>query len=514
MLRVAHFSDIHYAQETLDEVDRCFSSAVVAAMDGGVDVAVLSGDATDHKLDLHAPAVLRLASQIRILSNHCPVLILHGTFLHEPPGTLDILRFIGGKFPVYVADRIEQVALTQDNLWVSSLDTVNDWNFENQLPPAAKALFSVLPSVNKGALVGILGVDSAAVLGDHVADLLSGFATTNKQAAASGVPTIGVSHGTVSGCRTEHGVPMAGLDHEFTVGSLFGAGCSAFLLGHIHQHQSWEQDGRMAAYAGSIGRLHYGEEDPKGWILWEVSPSSASLAFHETPARRLLHLDFPGTPDMDQIRAATAQAKDAFIRVRWQVNEEHNDAVDRKAITDLLKAAGACAVKLEGRVLPVVRTRAEGITRLSSVADKVTMWAETTHCNAPALTERLSMLGQSSPEEIASRILRGETPPATPADQTHTPVNGTVEPPEKPYRALFCHPEIPSLFEVTDHDEFRKAMDDGLVKNVAGIMEYEMKQGTAPAPARPDAKTQSTDHILTGASHASQEVDTGWLFGD
>ncbi|MCK7500603.1 MAG: hypothetical protein MZW92_68050 [Comamonadaceae bacterium] len=40
-----------------------------------------------------------------------------------------------------------------------------------------------------------------------------------------------MSHGTVCGCVTEQGVPMAGLDHEFTTGALFDAQASAFYSG-------------------------------------------------------------------------------------------------------------------------------------------------------------------------------------------------------------------------------------------------------------------------------------------
>ena len=43
MMRVAHFSDLHYAGATLTEVDRCFSFAVDAAIARGVDCAVISG---------------------------------------------------------------------------------------------------------------------------------------------------------------------------------------------------------------------------------------------------------------------------------------------------------------------------------------------------------------------------------------------------------------------------------------------------------------------------------------
>ena len=117
MMRVAHFSDLHYAGATLTEVDRCFSFAVDAAIAHGVDCAVISGDSTDHALEVHAPAVEALARNIRRLADHCPVLMLHGTFSHEPPGALNLFRLLGGRFRVHVADRLQQVALMDECCW-------------------------------------------------------------------------------------------------------------------------------------------------------------------------------------------------------------------------------------------------------------------------------------------------------------------------------------------------------------------------------------------------------------
>ncbi len=174
---------------------------------------------------------------------------------------------------------------------------------------------------------------------------------------------MGVSHGTVCGCVTEHGVPMAGLDHEFTTSALFGAETSAFMLGHIHKHQAWNDGERVIAYAGSIGRLHYGEEGDKGFVLWTVDAIGATFDFVPTPARRMVHLDFPATPDLESIRAAAQSAQGAFVRVRWSVPEEERDSIDRAAIVAAL--AGAAEVKLEARVIPVVRSRAEGISAIA-----------------------------------------------------------------------------------------------------------------------------------------------------
>src|SRR2546427_437405 len=117
MLTIAHFSDLHYSAKNLIEADRCFTAAVDDAIARGADVAVVTGDSTDHALDLHSPAASALARQIRRLADHCPVLMLQGTFSHEPPGTLSIFAMLGSRHEVHIAERIEQVVLTDDGHW-------------------------------------------------------------------------------------------------------------------------------------------------------------------------------------------------------------------------------------------------------------------------------------------------------------------------------------------------------------------------------------------------------------
>ena len=418
MLRVAHFSDLHYAGATLTEVDRCFSFAVDQAIARGVDCAVISGDSTDHALEVHAPAVEALARTIRRLADHCPVLMLQGTFSHEPPGTLNVFRLLGGRFRVHVADRLQQVALIEDGGWLES----QGWRFE-QIPPGARALFSCVPTVNKAVVAAAVGAtEAAAAVGEQLTALLRGFAPINEAARAAGVPTIGVSHGTVYGCVTEHGVPMAGFDHEFTTGSLFGAGAQAFLLGHIHKHQSWQQDGRVIAYAGSIGRLHYGEQGDKGFLIWNVGAASARFELIATPAKRTVEISFEGMPKLEELQqlARTIDVTGAFVRVRWTVPEEDRHEVDRSAIQRVFGAAAE--VKLEGRVIPVVRTRAAGISNEASIAAKIAVWARLTEARPEPLLACLEALQTHAPEEIAGTIIecsteaQGAIPAAAEAD--------------------------------------------------------------------------------------------------
>lgn len=401
MIRVGHFSDLHYCEKNLAEADRCFGFAIDEAIHGGIDIAVISGDATDHALDVHSPAVVRLARRVLQLANHCPVLMLQGTFSHEPPGTLAIFPLLGGRHPIHVADRISQAALSADGAWVAS----EGWCFD-QVPAGTRALFTCVPTVNKAAVAAVAGaVDAAEAQGRELAALLAGYARVNADARAAGVPTIGVSHGTVSGCVTEHGVPMAGFDHEFTTASLFSAQAQAFMLGHIHRHQSWEEAGRVIAYAGSIGRFHHGEEGDKGFVQWDIGASTAVFSLRPTPARRTVDLFFDGKPDLARIEAAVQEQglKGAYVRVRWAVADEDRHEVDRDAIRRALD--GAADVQLEGRVIPVVRSRAAGISRCASLEGKVASWCQVSGVERSPLLERLSLLACDEPAAIAADIL-------------------------------------------------------------------------------------------------------------
>lgn len=399
-MRIAHLSDLHFGHpKTLSEVERCTAFAIDATVDAGAELAVISGDSTDHAIDVHSPSFVALARLVRRLADHCPVLMLQGTFSHEPPGTLDVFRLLGGRFPVHVADRIHQVAWCGSLGWIAS----DSWRFE-KLPQGARVLLSCVPTVNKATVAAAVGAGAAAeAVGQHLAALLAGFGEVNRRAAAAGVPTVGVSHGTVSGCVTEHGVPMAGLDHEFTTGSLFVAEASAFMLGHIHKHQAWDQEGRLIAYPGSVGRLHYGEEDAKGCLLWDVAPRGATFRFVETPARRMMHLAFGGRPDMEALRAAAGDAAGAFVRVRWQIAEEERASVDRDEIERLF--ADAAELKLEGRVMPLLRARSAGISAVPTLADKMRRWAELTGVDGEPLAERLCWLQVAPADVIVKTIL-------------------------------------------------------------------------------------------------------------
>jgi DNA repair protein SbcD/Mre11 len=426
-VKLAHFSDLHYAPDNLVESDRCFSFAVGNAIDSGAKVGVISGDSTDHRLDAHAPSLHALATQIHRLANAMPVLMLQGTFSHEPPGTLSNFALMGGVHQIHVADRVSQVALVDGRFWASNGPVFSDDELRQFIGVMPEVVFTCLPTVNKGQLAASVGaLEAGTGLGDVLAAYLAAAGRVNRQLRAAGIRTVGVSHGTVNGCTTEHGVTMAGFDHEFSLTALFEAECDGVMLGHIHKEQQWERDGRLVAYPGSIGRFHYGEEGEKGYLSWDVAPGNAAATLVATPSRQMICIDFDGPPDMTKLQEFAANAADKFVRVRWQIDEEHRQVVDREAIRALF--SGAAGLKVESRVLPVVRSRAQGISLETTVEGKLARWCELSSVDTTPLQDRLQLLASGDVDAIAAGVLASlaSEPEAQPGPQPEMPALATV----------------------------------------------------------------------------------------
>lgn len=401
-IRIAQLSDLHFAPGTLAEVGPCMKSAVSDAIKADVDVAIITGDSTDHALTAQSPALRDLISNVQHLANHCPVLLLQGTFSHEPAGMLHLFHFVKTDFPVLVVDRIGQIALFENEWrWVTSAAECE----------GARLVVSAVPTVNRADLVSSVGAESVArAMGNVLAGLMGGvFAPVNEAVRAMGIPTVMIGHGTVSGSMTEAGVPMSGLDHEFTLGGIYAAMCSAAMLGHIHLHQSWQREVeglmQLVAYPGSIGRNHWGEAGEKGFLIWDVRARSASFEFVRTPACRMLDFNFDGAPDLAYIKANAGDCAGAFVRVTFRIDQELISTVDRKAIRQAL--ATAQDVHINGIAIPTIRRRSPGISRLASLSQKAALYCAAVSTVEPEIVvPRLELLQSADPNTIAAAILQ------------------------------------------------------------------------------------------------------------
>ncbi len=410
-MEVIHTGDLHYAAETLAEVEHCME-AVVNAISPTTDAVVIGGDTTDHRLDAHTPAFLALARRVADIARKAPLLLLQGTFSHEPPGMIRLLGLLGER--IYVADGIGQVALTHTGRWVRPS---NPYAFEEgelrslHSETPLKGLFSCLPVVNAAAVLAKRGASATAAssnaqaMGDATAAVLAGWAPINAVAAELDIATVGVSHGTARESRTEHGVPMMGMDHEYTTGMLFSAGCSAFMLNHIHLHQWWEVNGRKIAYSGSLPCLHYGEEGEKVFLRWDIGARTASFVATPSGAQRFAHFAFQGIDDIDavvaELRHADVAGKKVRVRVTLPVTDRDNFSAD------VIRAALASAleVKVEPIFIPVTRARSEGIGAASTQLERLRVWVTCTGSNAQAMPLETA-LAQAQNDDV-SVIVRG-----------------------------------------------------------------------------------------------------------
>lgn len=374
-MRILHLADLHYGPRHLAWIERAMTHAIDTAIAARCDLAILAGDSFDHALTVHEPAFAAFVHQVVRLAGHMPVVVLQGTHSHDRPGSLDVLKAIPSQHPIRVADQIDQIFI-------------------------AGALVSTLPSLNRA--------DPAMA---DAAPILAGFAARNQAARRAGTPTVLVTHGTVTGSVTESGFAMVAPDHCFGIDTLASAEADAVMLGHIHAHQSWSDvltpSGARTtiAYPGSLARLVHGHMQPVGFLIWDVLPGSAAFTFHASPARQLLDITFDGPPDLAELRDLAKQVgpEDA-VRIRFAIDEEQAHRIDKDAIRALFAAAET--VKLEGRVLPVQRTRASGISQAVTLADKLDRWCDVTGSAdvAKHLRDRLAMLQSQDPDVIAARL--------------------------------------------------------------------------------------------------------------
>lgn len=399
---ICHTGDLHFSPENLVESETCFDQIFHDQSANPPTVFLINGDSTDHRLDVHSKAFLSLAKRIKHLSDLAPVILLQGTYSHEPVGTIEILSLVSGRYPIAVANRICQIALA-DKSWIYSERSVFA---ENELDLSkVTCVFTCVPTTNKATTAAMLNTTEyvAQEMGAQIQTYLKGTSVINQFFSYNGIPTIGISHGTVHGCLTEHGVPMVGFDHEFTSEALFDAQCSAFMLNHIHKHQLWTKGDRQIAYSGSIGRFHYGETDDKGYLLWRVGPTSATFEFKKTPACDMKMFDFDTVPEIEVLKQLAVDCYGSYVRVRWQVDQEHAQVLQRFQVEEIF--SNAKEVQVDIQILKIQRARAEGINQANTLFEKLAMWGSNTSINTEPLSDRLSLLMTDTPTNIGESIV-------------------------------------------------------------------------------------------------------------
>lgn len=413
-LKVLHTADLHFSRnpDKLEEVIRCTDHILVVAKKELPDVIILAGDTLDEfdgAIRLDSETARAAISFVQRAAEIAPVVIIRGTKSHDREAPY-IFRHLQATYPIHVTSDIEQVALVEnpctrfiDFFEAFAADDVN-----------VKCAFTLVPSVDKSYLManadGTIR-DGNMQTRELLHDLFRGLGEVNE--IIRDVPRIMVSHGMVTGAMFSSGQTAVGEDLEFGVNDLQQVKCDYVALGHVHKYQSFPGN---IHYSGSPGRLNFGEQEEKGFLMVEFDGQAVKeIKFHPTPARRfgLYAMEWAdGGRDkiMAELARAEAECEGADVRFRYTIPEEEKHTVDRADIEKRILAAGARRCKVEMTIIPRQRQRAAGISKIATLPEKVSTWGATVDEDIPegVLKIAATIEGKDVDELLAEALTRIE----------------------------------------------------------------------------------------------------------
>ncbi len=379
-MKVLHTGDVHFSNSSLlGEIKKCAKKIITTAGEEKPDLVVIAGDLFDHGIQLGSPASIEAVKFVQALGDVAPVVIIRGTTTHDTEGAVKLIKEIKVKYPIYSTEIVEQVGLYEEGFAQIKGDD------------GLKIVISCFPTVSKARIASVLNPDDMSCLNNEgsrlIVDALEYLGEKNKEFTTKGIPTIFIGHGTVHGAVASTGQTLNGHDLEWTVGDLRLAKCSLYCLGHIHRAQAWGN----IFYCGSITRLNYGEEEEKGFYIHNVESSGkVESIFIPTPARKIKTKRVNGLPTEDLL---TDVKEGDCVRIVYEVNEEDLPKVNEDILKKVALEKGAAEVKIEKTIVPKMRVRAEGISRVRSAEEKLKRWAELAGVEVtPSLIEKLKNL--------------------------------------------------------------------------------------------------------------------------
>lgn len=384
-MKVLHTADLHFGikPDSLEEVVTTSDHILSVAEQELPDIAILAGDTVDEHMGairLDSATARAAISFVSRMAEICPVVIIRGTKSHDRESPY-IFSHLHGRYPIHVATEIQQVAwVPVSNAFLPLADAL-------EYGDPFTAVLTLVPSIDKSYLMSHF--DGSIKSGnlqtrELLHDLFAGLGLVNDTILH--VPRILVTHGMVTGAQFSTGQVAVGEDLEFGTNDLLQAKCDYYALGHVHKFQRFPGN---ICYSGSPGRLNFGETEEKGFLMVEFDGQTIQeIKFHPTPARRFaLHSVEWGEDGKSAILAeadkCAASCQGADVRFRYTIPEEEKHQVDRDQLSSRFLEAGARRVKIEATIIPKQRTRAAGISRVTTLPEKVRLWGSTTGTTIP-----------------------------------------------------------------------------------------------------------------------------------
>jgi exonuclease SbcD len=405
-MKFCHLADLHFSvkPEKLEEVMRCSNAALSSIKDSSPDLIILAGDTCDEHdgpIRIDSDTARALIQFVLACADIAPVAVVMGTPSHDRR-TPELLRFLRGANQIYVADKIEMVQLTSYGF--------EPYGNRSDAQAGTKCVLTFLPSPDKAKIVGTFGGTSKQLTTmaakEILQDTLAYIGEVN-QTVHPDVPRILIGHGMITGSEYSSGTVATGEDLEYGIHDLNQTNADYKAFGHVHKFQ--EFPGHIV-YAGSLGRLNFGEKEEKGFVMAQFAEgrNGFSMTFCPTPARRFLFLETTWEDGgLDAIAAEVdkglAECQGADVRLRYSIPEEERHAVNRTDIAEKFIAAGARNVRVEPTIIPKIRQRAAGISQICTLSDKILKWGDTVGVEIPKRV--LSIADTIEGDEVAELVV-------------------------------------------------------------------------------------------------------------
>lgn len=348
-MKILHTADIHIGYESHGRIDPetglnsrlldfkyCFQFMVEKALEEDIDAFLFCGDAYYNTNPTTTQQKI-FAECLRPISDAgIPIIMITGN--HDQPisfgkaTSIAIFQYLDGNVHLYEQPKIDTIQTKSGALQLIALP----W------PIRSKMLSKEDHRLKTPAEIRVF-----------IEEMYIKFVNAAEKQLKPELPTILAAHLTVHGAEMGGSERTSTIQHDptFTVGDLARPYIDYVALGHIHRFQDRNEGHHPpVVYSSSIERISYKEkDDQKGFVIVEINPNESGkqethYRFIETPARQFIgfDVDLCGKEDPMAFLLAHLAKKDvanAFVRVRYEIDEDQTALMDANAIREALKDA-------------------------------------------------------------------------------------------------------------------------------------------------------------------------------
>lgn len=390
MIKLIHSADWHCRDDDLDEVKKCLGFLVETVKDEKPDMVMMPGDVFDSRhVKLDSRAAKLILEIVQEIANLAPIAIVAGTPSHDGT-TVEALRYIMAKYPVWVSTVPQQIYLMPDGTFLTA---PND-------PP--KLAISLVPPPTKQYFQSMSDIDSTnKEIAAAMSTMFGGFGAMG---AEYDCPHVLGGHLSIGGAFVSDTQQLIGVDIEVSTDQLGLANAVVNMLGHIHYGQ---KIGNNTFYSGSLYRIDSGETEDKGFWIHTLSSGLQDSTFIKTPTRKLYKLKYDFTNSQDDFRVPFApkmldRIKDAIVQVELKVFEDEVSKIDMEDLElNLVEAKEHSRPKIIR--VPRTNVRSERLLKLRTLREKIIEQARLRGEEVPeSILKKADALESMEPDEVVA----------------------------------------------------------------------------------------------------------------